>query len=623
MHAVAKQSPFQPRAIDQTIQKNLDKLRKPGVLTVRPGYEITGDQLTGKQAIVATVHTKKSKADLSSKDLLPDKIGAYPVDVREASPYQRLRATDPASADVAETYGLPAEKDPIWPKERELPSGKLITSPASAIGKALASSKKTHPAAHQALAAVATKPKVQGGYLPPPTAPALTRTQLNSATVIAHVSPDAGFKTLSSFLAGTQTSLVIGMYDFTSGPILQDFITDLGGKKTLQMVLDNPAPNPTRDQTDVQTVQSLDSSLGARAKIARALVRTDKFASEWLFPSAYHIKVIVRDGNTVWLSSGNLNNSNKPELSRPPTTEDRDWHVIITDAGLAQTFSSYLNYDFNEAMKYQVPGQSAIAPAIEGAEIENAELKKQTNTNPPASKPAGPLVNPVPAKTFQKVNSFITPLLTPDVIAATQQPQYLTNIINLIDSAQKSIYIQLQYIESSATDNTNVFYTNLLQAIANKVAAGLDVRLIESRQYGVKWVEKMKAGGVDLTANIALQYNVHNKGFVIDSKTVVVSSQNFSAAGVHDNRDAGVIIENEDIASYFESIFLSDWTNKTIPASSTDSTKSASATKGKKAATVKGTKTAAKKSAKRVVKKAAKAPVTPIKKRTAKKAARA
>jgi hypothetical protein len=41
----------------------------------------------------------------------------------------------------------------------------------------------------------------------------------------------------------------------------------------------------------------------------------------------------------------------------------------------------------------------------------------------------------------------------------------------------------------------------------------------------------MKDEGVDLTANIHTYPNVHNKGFVIDGKTVVVSSQNFSPAG--------------------------------------------------------------------------------------------
>lgn len=47
------------KAIDKTIQKNLSRLSKPGVLTVRPGFEIAGHRLTGKAAIVATVHTKK------------------------------------------------------------------------------------------------------------------------------------------------------------------------------------------------------------------------------------------------------------------------------------------------------------------------------------------------------------------------------------------------------------------------------------------------------------------------------------------------------------------------------------------------------------------------------------
>jgi phosphatidylserine/phosphatidylglycerophosphate/cardiolipin synthase-like enzyme len=53
--------------------------------------------------------------------------------------------------------------------------------------------------------------------------------------------------------------------------------------------------------------------------------------------------------------------------------------------------------------------------------------------------------------------------------------------------------------------------------------------------------------------------SVHNKGFVIDSSIVVVSSQNFTPAGVQNNRDAGVIIESPVIVQYFEPIFLSDW----------------------------------------------------------------
>ena len=93
----------------------------------------------------------------------------------------------------------------------------------------------------------------------------------------------------------------------------------------------------------------------------------------------------------------------------------------------------------------------------------------------------------------------------------------------------------------------------------------VDVKLIESSDYGEAWAEKMKDAGVDPTANISLQPNVHNKGFVIDSRVVVVSSQNFSPDGIQFNRDAGVIIESAPIAQYFENVFLADWNNKAKP----------------------------------------------------------
>ncbi len=100
----------------------------------------------------------------------------------------------------------------------------------------------------------------------------------------------------------------------------------------------------------------------------------------------------------------------------------------------------------------------------------------------------------------------------------------------------------------------------------------------------------MKASGVALTANIRLQPfpSVHNKGFVIDSSIVVVSSQNFSPAGVQTNRDAGVIIESPVIAQYFEPIFLSDW-NKLKPFAPNDA----------KASAVRGNRRTSKKTKKR------------------------
>jgi phosphatidylserine/phosphatidylglycerophosphate/cardiolipin synthase-like enzyme len=379
-----------------------------------------------------------------------------------------------------------------------------------------------------------------------------------TTTITAHVSPDAGFATLAAFLQGTKQSLLIAMYDFTSGPILALFKAVLVGTKTLQMVLDNPPPNATRDQLDSQTVQELNAALGPRSRIVRALAGDDALVSASMFPTSYHIKVMVRDNAVLWLSSGNLNNSNQPDLSSPPKTEDRDWHVIIEDQTLANVFKAYLDQDFKSAQAYQIPENPALIEAVSDAAARLAAETTAAQGPVLAPKPRGT----VAAKTFANISVKMTPLLTPDTLPPGTEGQYASNMSRLIASAKKSLYVQLQYIEASVATGV---YPTLLQAIAARVAAGVDVRLIESLEYGEQWAEKMKDSGVDLTANISLQPNVHNKGFVIDSSAVVVSSQNFSPDGVQFNRDAGVIIESAPIAQYFESVFLADWNDKATP----------------------------------------------------------
>jgi phosphatidylserine/phosphatidylglycerophosphate/cardiolipin synthase-like enzyme len=543
------------REIDRTITKNLHRLSKYGVLTARPGYEIADHQLTGRRAIVATVHTKRPVGGLPPGQALPDSIGRVPVDVREANSYQRLRAIDPLAARVSQTYRRPEEAEPEWPLERELPSGKLLKDARSETQKRLKAQMKAQPHAAAALSAHQQKPQLD---YKPVGCPPLVRVNV-TATVTTAVSPQAGLATLTKFLNGTTSSLVIGMYDFTSAEILGDFKNDLTAAKTLQMVLDDPAPNPTRDQTDWQTVQDLKEALGNRASIAWALTRSNHFASHWSFPYAYHIKVIVRDNKAVWLSSGNLNNSNEPDLSHPPTTEDRDWHVIIEDAGLAQIFTAYLDFDYRTANSNQLPNQPPIQRAIEDARAKRARESNPIPPREPKNVAGAPREarTPVAAKVFKDLSLKVTPLLTPDKLPGGQQGQYVTNIINLIKGAQNSIYIELQYIEASKSNGAP--YDELLQTIADKIAAKKDVKLIVSANYAEKWGEKMKDEGVDLTANIHTLPNVHNKGFVIDGRTVVVSSQNFSPSGVYENRDAGLILESDDIAQYFAPIFDADW----------------------------------------------------------------
>lgn len=72
-------------------------------------------------------------------------------------------------------------------------------------------------------------------------------------------------------------------------------------------------------------------------------------------------------------------------------------------------------------------------------------------------------------------------------------------------------------------------------------------------------LEQLQAIGIDVVHNVKIQNNVHNKGIIVDTTSVLVSSQNWSTAGTLQNRDAGVIITHPDAATYYTNLFLHDW----------------------------------------------------------------
>jgi len=138
---------------------------------------------------------------------------------------------------------------------------------------------------------------------------------------------------------------------------------------------------------------------------------------------------------------------------------------------------------------------------------------------------------------------------------------YTPHVLDLINSATSKLYFQNQYIKIGSP-GTNL--DQLVKAIAAKVADGLDVRII-LRDLGAGAEDDARAMLTGLAQNgvpssvVKLQRSVHNKGIVVDSEVVMISSQNWSMDGTDGNRDAGLIIFNADVAKYYEQVFLHDW----------------------------------------------------------------
>jgi hypothetical protein len=532
-------TPIDHAKIDDVIKRNMHLFSVPGALTVRPGFKIKNGWITDKHAIVVTVNKKLS--GLPSDQKLPTAVEGVPVDVREATGLQRLRAKSPANFELARVHIRDENREPDFPLERTIPAGTLI--PASLKSASALSAPKAN-----------TKTPVQ--YQPPAGTPLDKFT--GNISIIAFASPDDGFTVLKDFLNQTKSDLTIAMYDFTSGDIL-DVVESLIKPNNLQfrMVLDHPPRNPTANQTDEDTRTGI-LGVDTNAKINWALTRNDPVVTEWIYPTAYHIKVAVRDKKAFMLSSGNYNVSNQPNLAANEPSKgslanaDRDWHMIILNEAMALLFKAYIDNDFNIAQTGQGTGNEILHHQIRQAMDDlQAECEKSSfkaiNTKAPSILGKH--------KLFDNVQVSIQPLLTPD--AGTNTTMYVDNVLALIKSAQHKVYMQTQYVHPSDKAGDEGFML-LVNALSDAHKQGLDVRLITSQfENTPQWIEVMKQYNLDQVLRI--QNRVHNKGIVVDSKVVMVSSQNWSADGVLRNRDAGVIIENADIAAYFEAIFLDDW----------------------------------------------------------------
>jgi hypothetical protein len=502
--------------IAAVIAEHIDALRSTGALLARPGRRLDSAGYPTPERVIVLGFAPNARPTT-----LPATIGGFAIDARELSD------------SAAQFYGDSerAERAAISPPEvvpSQIP-GEVVLAQGSPNDAVPASAAPTL------------------AYTPPPNV-SLDPLTLTDVTMICSVSPDNGWLVLESFLAGTTSALTVAMYDWTSAHIEQAAAKALAGKSLL-LVLDNPAKDPTADQTDEQTVGLLTTALGSGFAQQWALTPRDPEHGTPIFESAYHIKVAVRDtggaNSAVWISSGNWDNSNQPvfDPANPDLalaqSSDRDWHIIIENDALATTFKAFIDHDYTVAQAANAAATGA-APTVSPLPLPPAVVTKGFTTF-------------VGATTIQG-DATLTPLFTPD------PGVYVDRITALFNAAQTSIDLQFQYITSFA-ESTDAPFAGMIHALAAAEARGVAIRMIYSEFQQQSVLELLSEAGVAIdNDHVRIQNNVHNKGILIDGHLTVVSSQNWSGAGVLRNRDAGLIIDNAAVNAYYLARFTYDWT---------------------------------------------------------------
>ena len=342
--------------------------------------------------------------------------------------------------------------------------------------------------------------------------------------VTAFVSPDCSFTILQSELDNASASMYINLYQFEN-PYLMDLVLDAldRGVNVFLLLEGNPIGGIH------------DEELYIAAKI-RARGGEVRFAND---PFINHAKYVVIDSETTMIMTENWKNTGIPYDN---TFGNRGWGIVIRDQAVANYFKAVFIDDFQRG-KVDLPA---------GLETESISRDIPLSAYKPVFVPL-----------TLNCNFTLLPVLAPDTAMSNE------TILGAISEAEESIQVQQFSTGRFWADADNPFIFALIEAARRgcEVKVLLDSKYLDGNNNNdevISWLRQVAAAeNLDLEAELADLNSlglvkVHNKGLIIDDGKVVIASLNWNANSIH-NREAGVIIENAEIASFYRAAFFHDW----------------------------------------------------------------
>jgi phosphatidylserine/phosphatidylglycerophosphate/cardiolipin synthase-like enzyme len=349
-----------------------------------------------------------------------------------------------------------------------------------------------------------------------------------NVTVTTFISPDCSSDVFTYALNRASDEVLVNVYEFSS-PALGELLIDAKTRGVDVRVLVEGGPVGGISPEE----KALLWTLSERGIPVLAMVSRSGDPAPYRFD---HAKYVVIDRQATLITSENFKYSGFP---LPGMSSNRGWGVYLEDPAIADYFSTVYLSDYN--------GKSVTAyTGIPGNPESKPEEKHMVEFGP-----------------GHFTGATARPVISPDT-------SY--EIIDMINSAERSIEIEQAYITNETPDSLNPY----LSAAINASRRGVHVRvLLDSYWYNIedeKDNDEMVAlinhigasENIPLEARCAdLQMNqikqIHNKGVIVDDSRVLVSSINWNSNSPNFNREAGVIIDHNGVARYFLEVFEDDW----------------------------------------------------------------
>ena len=349
----------------------------------------------------------------------------------------------------------------------------------------------------------------------------------------AFVSPDCSFLVLQLEINQASSSLYLNLYQFES-PHLKDLVVAaLNRSVKVCLLLEGSPVGGISDEG--RYIANMIAERGGRVRLSH-----DPFLN--------HAKYAVVDNKTVMVMTENWKNTGVPPNN---SFGNRGWGIVIRDEDVANYFKAVFFEDFYR-------GKEFVPSELEDLEIEKSDFFMSRAI------PQGSYVPVIESYTVT-CNLTVIPFLAPDAALDNK------TILGAINSAKESIFVQQFSTRRFWGEAANPYITALIEAARR----GCEVKvLLDSRDYNldtwndndeaVAWMNKvaseenlnLKARLVDLdTLGLA---KLHSKGLIVDGKVVIITSLNWNPGSIY-NREAGIIVVNERIASFYVDVFFHDW----------------------------------------------------------------
>lgn len=368
-----------------------------------------------------------------------------------------------------------------------------------------------------------------------------------------HVGPERSWWELGEFIAGIRKEFVSSIYEFHA-PYIADAIERTvidNDRVTFSLVMD-PQTRKGHEDTEREFDQAKRFSKWAERKLGqfeRIYVPT---GNGGLVRSSYHIKVSVRDADSVWLSSGNWTTTSQPKIPVSDEHEgnktiragNREWHIVVRDSRLSRFFKAHIQQDI---VRSRALGGRPEAVEAADIEVDVPETMFVTVELEAAQK--------IELIESQDVNekARILPLLTPDHGGKV----YRDAVLELIRSAQSELFFQIPYITAFKGGSA---IAELVDALVGKSREIDACRIIlRAENDPVACAQDLKRRGMDVDRCLRQIGRTHTKGMVVDGQRVLIGSHNWSELGVTLNRDASLLVGSNDVARFFRNAFLVDW----------------------------------------------------------------